>query len=1442
MEPDSNRRNNWFNQNVEIPVTEPGAYLVAMGTDLYEWTTLVFVSKLALATKCDGRVLLAYAANNQGGKPAGPCEVVVLENNETIHKDATNANGLFAGRIQGQPQSALVVARRGEDVAVSNVRYYGGNRYNQRGQVYVYSDRPVYRPEQTAHFKLVLRRYDFETNAFTFEPGEQLNVVVRDPKWNEIAKQTLEVNEFGTASFDLPFAAEPPLGFYRLQIGGTNAYGYYTFSVEEYKKPAYEVQVDFGKEHAVIGDTVEVRVGARYYFGEQVKHAKITYEVTAQPRWAYSPICGGPVYRRWAWFAEDYLAPYRGHRRHSGQQLTRGEGQINEDGSFTFSVDTAKLDELARKHRKAYPYHYGNTMTYNLSVRAVVTDKSRRGITGYGTLPVGASGVQVRVRPDRYSYRPGETVTVNVQATDLAGTPVETEVTCALKVRVRGDKEYREEETHEVTTDANGRGAFTFEAETNGYYRIEAGATDRAGRAATASAHVWIAARGWRSPYSYSGLEIKTDQDLYQPGDTAQVLVTTGHTDHMVLNTVEANHIEAWRLEAFSGSLCTFDLTIEKTFAPTANLTALVFANHTMVQQSRPIVVPPADKWLTATIKPDQKQYKPGQEATYTLTLTDHQGKPVQAELSIALVDEAIYAIQKDRAQDIRKFFYGRRRRSIYAQNSYNFRARGLGGAAAQAQREQRRKLGNAADARPSATMEAESAEGLAADRSRTAATAKGRGGGGPLKQARVRKDFADSAVWQAFVKTDAQGKATIRFTMPDNLTTWRAKVVALTRKGLVGQATQKTVTRQNLMVRLECPRTFTERDQATVSAIVHNYLKGAKRCVVRLKHDGGRLLKGASERELLVPTGEDQRVDWRLAIETHEPVQLTVSALTDEESDAMQKTIPVIPHGLELVAAKAGSTAKAETVSIALPQNADPARATLTVDLAPSLAASMMDGLEYLAGFPYGCVEQTMSRFLPTVYVQHAVDGLELQNDELRQKLPQYVDKGLQRLYGFQQNDGGWGWWKRDQSDPYMSAYVIYGLAQAKAAGYAVSDRALNRGLAFLAKALAGKIQRKHAPDQADEHLDTRAFVVHAYSQARKPEQGWVDKLYAARGELSDYALALVSQTALTTGDKARAEALAKELAGRATTTGTSASWGGTTPDHGRWQTNRIQATAHALKALVAVDPDHALVPKAVNWLVNQRRGGYWRSTKDTAAAVFALADTMQATGELAPDFQATLLLNGTPVKTVRFQGDALSLAPDTLTVAADGLQPGANTLAFEKKGKGRLYYACDLRSWSRGEDIPAVEQGLAVTREFLRLVPKADGTGYDREPIQGPVKSGTEIEVRLTVRPDAGQRYFMLEDYFPAGCEVVEDKSDLAGVYGGIYRHWWGYCANREARDERMVFFNSWLGEDERVYVYTLRAETPGVYGVMPTQGSLMYQPEVRGSCTKQTLVIED
>ncbi|MGB2820322.1 MAG: MG2 domain-containing protein, partial [Phycisphaerae bacterium] len=186
-----------------------------------------------------------------------------------------------------------------------------------------------------------------------------------------------------------------------------------------------------------------------------------------------------------------------------------------------------------------------------------------------------------------------------------------------------------------------------------------------------------------------------------------------------------------------------------------------------------------------------------------------------------------------------------------------------------------------------------------------------GAGGGEQLVEAEVRKKFADTAIWLTTLTTEDGGTASATFDMPENLTTWKINAWGMTKATRVGQATTSAVTTKNLLVRLQAPRFFMEYDEVVISANVHNYLETAKKARVSLSVPDDLLKmigKTGATTDVTVPAGGEKRVDWRVKVLKEGVAKITVKALTDEESDAMQMTFPVLVHGITKQVATTGS------------------------------------------------------------------------------------------------------------------------------------------------------------------------------------------------------------------------------------------------------------------------------------------------------------------------------------------------------------------------------------------------------------------------------------------------------------------------------------------------------------------------------------------------------
>lgn len=720
---------------------------------------------------------------------------------------------------------------------------------------------------------------------------------------------------------------------------------------------------------------------------------------------------------------------------------------------------------------------------------------------------------------------------------------------------------------------------------------------------------------------------------------------------------------------------------------------------------------------------------------------------------------------------------------------------------------------------------------------------------GKSLVQPEVRSDFRDAILWSPYSVTDDDGYAVITVNYPDNLTTWRITSRVITEDTKVGQTVSTVITRKDLLVRVETPRFFQKGDIVTISTIVHNYLEEAKDVRIKFRCDNLLLTEGNGEKTVSINSNSELRTDW--IVKAEEPsgnAVIYAEALTNEESDAVELKVPLQPRGLKIdvnTIADVSDEFGTESKYFNLPDNADLKSTLLKFTAEPSIASTILTALDELAGYPYGCVEQTMSRFLPSIVVANAFKNLNAPISEATKKeLPKMIDKGLMRLYGFQHSDGGWGWWENDQTNPFMTAYVIYGLSIAGQSGYEIKQSSLNKGVASI----------KNQLNEQNIDATTRAYMLYSLAVANEKDEELfkknIDKIISSG--INSYSRSLLALTWKLIGNEENAKSELKKLEKDALMSGEGAAYWEGKEFHYRWQDDKVQTTAMALKAIISIDENSSLKEKVVRWLMSQRMGLYWRNTQETAIVIYSIVDYLKHSGELDPDYTMTIYLNGQSIFEKRMTKDDVFKKPEVMLADNKLIIPGQNEIKIEKSGKGKLYYSSFTTYYSDSENLQPKEEGFRVEREYHKLEKYnaygEDKITYRKKHFDGNVKSGDEILVKLKVyTKDDNNQYFMLEDELPSGIEVVKDDwaftiEDENNYTGYPYYYWRWWYADKEIRDDKVVFFATHLGKGEFEFSYIIQAQIPGEYTVNPAKGMLMYYPEFNGSTGKIKLNITE
>ncbi len=278
------------------------------------------------------------------------------------------------------------------------------------------------------------------------------------------------------------------------------------------------------------------------------------------------------------------------------------------------------------------------------------------------------------------------------------------------------------------------------------------------------------------------------------------------------------------------------------------------------------------------------------------------------------------------------------------------------------------------------------------------------------------------------------------------------------------------------------------------------------------------------------------------------------------------------------------------------------------------------------------------------------------------------------------------------------------------------------------------------------------------------------------------------------------------------------------------RWDSSDRMSTALALRAILAVNPADGRVTPALRWLMADRTGDHWGSTRDTSWVLAALCDYLtHYPDDAAPAGDVHIRLNGRLLKTYPLTPDLVREPELVLRVPSSDLRPGRNEVTLERAGgTSTVFYAVSLRQTVAMDPIPALTaQGIAVEREYLRVVPRRvgfDAWTLQTEPTGGDLRQGDRVRVRLTLTAPRDLAYVLIEDAFPSGCEVTErGESDETLEWGFWY-------SSVDVRDDRVAFFARTLRKGRHVIEYNLRAQTPGTYRALPTLLQAMYAPELR------------
>jgi alpha-2-macroglobulin len=1392
-------------RRVPVELKQPGIYVVEAVSELLRAYTIVMVSDVGLVTKTSPGQLLFFAANRFTGEPVAGCGIRVLVAKQTIAEGRSSDDGLFEAKLPDQTMEDIVgVAQCGEQMAATDPGAWSLQQPARELAAYVYTDKPIYRPGHTVNVKGVLRWRQLDGLA-RFDRAEA-EIVVADPNDKVVFRRQVKVDSFGAVHATFAVPATAALGHYTVRIQSGDAQAAGAFEVQEYRKPEFEVIVTPGSRFVVQGREVVVAVQARYYFGQPVANAQLRYVVNQQPY--YSPL-------RWDDGFEigdtDYF--------YGGTQTAEGTLRLDADGKAELRIPLAVAEDRR---------------DYSARIEAQVMDAANREVSGNTIVHATYGTFMVSAQTASSVFRSGSPVDLSVRAIDYTGAAqANVPVTLTLEHLSYRSGYYSEPavtaiSSTPVTTGADGSAPARVELpDRTGTFRVRVTAPS-AGR--TVEDFVWMWVPGPSEAAGDTGdryMELLADRKSYQPGESAKLIVRGDTIAGPVLVTKEGQHV-SWYRVLRPAATESIEVPIEDGDVGDIFVSIAYLRDGRLYRAERRLGVAATSRTLQIAVTADQAVSRPREPGIFNVLVTDHTGQPVRAQVSLAVIDEAVYGVKADDTPDPVRFFYRREYTRVATTFSRDYYFTGYSG---------RDRLQLARRGRRPFTL----------------ADFKG----DQPAQPQVRKEFPDAIYWIGDLVTDAQGRGRVAVTYPDALTTWRLTARAITEDTRAGSAVARTTTTKDLIVRPVTTRFLTEGDEVVVPTLVHNYRTEPRTASVTMQATGLQTVGTHAAAAGPLPAGGERRDDWRFAATTVGTATVTATARTESDTDAVELPIPVLPFGIRREAGISGSISGAgeSAATVQMPEHSNPAARSISIALAPSLAGSVLGALDFLTEYPYGCTEQTLSSFLPNLLVTRSLTTLKLAPTERLSSIDRLISSGLNRLYDFQHDNGGWGWWKGGGNHPFMTAYALWGLDEARRAGVRVQEYRIANGARALAQMYA------QYPRVEPDLKAYEAYVLQRTAGA-EPEVPWFfegeqgryrhaearDELWEMRSRMSPYGRALLLLLLDEVKD-GRGNELAQTLIGEAETRGEVSWW--TVPNDPLLfdvAETSVEATAFAVQALARRDPNNPLLERAVRWLMLNRTGGYWSSTKQTAIAIYGLLAFMEARGETAQPFTAEVFVNGASAGRHSFTASAMTAA-DPVVFSAPAVV-GANQVRIVKRdgpspsgstGQAALYWSAAASYYDTASaEARAGSRQLAVTRKYALLTPVTvkNRIVYRETPFSGTASPGDVLTVRLTVAGSPEWRYLALEDPLPAGVEPIQDTTAYP-LEREAAESWW-YGSRVEYRDSRTVFFQETFERGRYEYSYLVKVIAPGQFRAIPAQISPMYVPGVHASSEPQSFTI--
>ena len=1267
----------------------------------------------------------------------------------------------------------------------------------------VVTDRGIYRPGSTAFFKASLRRPEGDKLAPMAGASVRFHVV--GPTGEDALSETVTANDLGSASLSFAVPENAKLGRYQVRVEDPAApdppIAKGMIQVAEFEAPRFAVDVDVRTGAAKPGARARAAelaatVRARYLFGAPMDGAQVSWTLKrSAARFPAGPLTDELSFRRRdAWYDSDDDVDDDDDTPARKGWSRAGTGQLAPDGTLVVK-QALDLDPALGPQEFALEADVSDSSYRHIAGRAAVTMhpakryaglKLARGWLGVGeAFPVelgvidtegqAVVGARVTARLERldwrYAQRRGaggalrwEWSSRRSPAGSCSATSAKAKVACSLTATAPGD--------YEVVAEVDGqRGGARW------FWAWREGDTEAA-----------------PSPNRGRTVEISPDRARYRPGDVARLMVKSPYAAATAIFTVEQGGLVSHQTRRIQGGAALFEVPLTAASAPHVHATVTLLpigakgegvADYRIGAVRIPVALEGAR--LEVALKSDKGAYEPGQDAEITVDVRD-DGKPeAHAEIALAVVDEGVLRLTNFHAIDPVPLLHPGRALSFQVRDSRR---------------------------------------GLAELFERSHTAGDGEGGRGSATVGEARKNFVETALWRPDLRTDAAGRATVRFRLPDNLTQFRIMAVALDDEGK-GAATESAFTvRKPVMLVPIVPRFAMAGDRFEAAAMLHNNTGEAIAARITLAVSGGAARAEAlPATTVTVSAGGQSRVAFPIRAEAPGEIQLAfaVGNASGPALDRVEARVPVEEPGLDERPRLAGAFSRSQEIVVEVPEDArgGPA-ASLTVQVGQHLWPELGQRLDYLLDYPHGCVEQTTSSTLPLIAARAILPRIgftRLSDSELKAR----IKAGLDRLATMRTESGGLAYWP-GESEPnvYGTAYAIRAVLLARAAGVEAPKGLLEGMKSYLADRLLGH----------DLEPEVQAAVAQSLTELGELPAGAADALQDRAEKQSVFGKASLAMALHgLAGQEDRVAALLDAVEAGFDDKGELL----VRPSHDDfyYYGSPTRSKAQAAIALSRLRPAAKVLPVLLHELAE---GTEKYTTQATAYSLLALAAHLEgSTAEGAP-FRVSL--DGGELAASR----DLGFGSKEFQIPLAALRGKKVKLALASGDDRAIGFIASAR-WRR----PLAAHGSAVATstprgpDVYRVFTTPKGGAVDL----AKVHAGDVLRVALLARLPVGSvdrrrlGYLALTDRLPAGFEPIQP--DLATVASApelgadhpfsSALHYGNSASHVELHDDRVELYFDQVSGDEVAATYLVRASTPGEFILPPAAGELMYEGDSCG-----------